>query len=81
MDPRTGRWRRRHVVVTAWPSHEVFGAWIATPECDALTASEAHQAVSYRPIVGYDLAGGYTNLAGWAALADQHPTPNREERQ
>jgi len=29
----------------------------------------------------YDLAGGYTNLAGWAASTYQHPTPNWEERQ
>jgi heme-degrading monooxygenase HmoA len=68
------------VVVTVWPSHEVFDAWIATPERDALTASDVHQAVSYRPIVRYDLAGGYTNLSSWTALADQYPTPNTEDR-
>jgi len=50
------------VLVTVWPSHEVFDAWIATPERDALTASAVHQVVTYRPIVRYDLAGGYTNL-------------------
>lgn len=49
------------VVVTVWPSHEVFDAWIATPERDALTASDVHQAVDYRPITRYDLVGGYTN--------------------
>lgn len=38
------------VVVTVWPSHEVFNAWIATPQRDALTASDVHQAVTYRPI-------------------------------
>jgi len=27
-------------VVTIWPSHEVFDAWIATPHRDALTGSE-----------------------------------------
>ena len=48
------------VVVTVWPSHEVFDAWIATPERDALTASEVHQAVDYRPITRYDVVGGYT---------------------
>ena len=53
------------VVVTVWPSHEVFDAWIATPERDALTMSEVHQSVVYRPITRYDLVGGYTNLAAF----------------
>ena len=44
--------------------HETFDAWIATPEREALTASEVHQAVEYHPITRYDLAGGYLNLAG-----------------
>jgi heme-degrading monooxygenase HmoA len=52
------------VVITIWPSHEVFDAWIATRERDRLTASETHQAVEYRPITRYDVAGGYLNLAG-----------------
>jgi len=51
------------VVVTVWPSHEVFDAWIATPERDELTASDVHQAVDYRPITRYDIGGGYTNPA------------------
>ncbi len=51
------------VVVTVWPSHEVFDAWIATPERDALTASDVHQAVEYRPITRYDAVGGYTAAA------------------
>jgi heme-degrading monooxygenase HmoA len=68
------------VVVTVWPSHEVFDAWIATPERDALTASEVHQAVSYRPIVRYDLAGGYTNLPGLGALPDQYLPSTEEDR-
>jgi heme-degrading monooxygenase HmoA len=50
------------VVITAWPSHEVFDAWIATPERDRLTASEVHQSVDYRPITRYDVAGGYLNI-------------------
>jgi len=58
------------VVVTVWPSHEVFDAWIATPERDQLTASEMHQAVEYRPITRYDVAGGYMNLA---ALTEHDP--------
>jgi heme-degrading monooxygenase HmoA len=51
------------VVVMVWPSHEVFDAWIATPERDALTASDVHQAVDHRPISRYDVAGGYTARA------------------
>lgn len=58
------------VVVTVWPSHAIFDAWIATPHRDALTASEVHQAVDYRPITRYDFVGGYTNLPGLLALAD-----------
>jgi heme-degrading monooxygenase HmoA len=54
------------VVITIWPSHEVFDAWIATPERDRLTASEVHQAVEYRPITRYDVAGGYLHLDGLA---------------
>ena len=52
------------VVITAWPSHEVFDQWIATPERDQLTASDVHQAVDYRPITRYDVVGGYLNLDG-----------------
>jgi hypothetical protein len=50
-------------VVTVWPSHEVFDAWIATPERDALTVSEVHRAVDYSPITRYDTIGGYTAAA------------------
>ena len=49
------------VVVTVWPDHATFDAWIATPERDALTASDVHQAVEYRPIIRYDVVGGYLN--------------------
>ncbi len=52
------------LVITVWPSHEAFNAWIATPYRDALTASEVHQAVTYRPITRYDVPGGYLNLPG-----------------
>ena len=64
------------VVVTIWPSHEVFDAWITTPERDALTASLVHQAVDYRPIVRYEVAGGYLNLVD---LASQDPSPKEFE--
>jgi heme-degrading monooxygenase HmoA len=52
------------VVLTVWPSHEVFDAWIATPERDALTASDVHQSVDYRPITRYEIVGGYLDLDG-----------------
>jgi heme-degrading monooxygenase HmoA len=64
------------VVITIWPSHAVFDAGIATPARDELTASEMHQAVEYRPITRYDVAGGYLNLAG---LADHHPINSIQE--
>ena len=51
------------VVITVWPSHEVFDEWIATPERDALTESEVHRAVDYRPITRYDVVGGYSATA------------------
>jgi heme-degrading monooxygenase HmoA len=62
------------VVLTIWPSHEVFDAWIATPERDRLTASNVHQAVSYQPISRYDIAGGYLSHPGLAAAATQEET-------
>lgn len=54
------------VVVTGWPDHETFDAWIATPERDRLTASATHESVEYRPLTRYDVVGGY--------LADALPT-------
>lgn len=60
------------VVVTIWPSHEVFDAWIATPERDRLTSSEVHQAVRYQPITRYEVAGGYLDVE---ALAQSVPEP------
>jgi hypothetical protein len=66
------------VVITVWPSHEVFDAWIATPHRDALTASEVHQAVSYRPITRYEKTGGYLNLPG-LTVHDLFPQPVPEE--
>ena len=65
------------VVITVWPSHDVFDAWIATPERDALTDSDVHRAVEYRPIIRYDLAGGYVNLPALAAALV--PTDDIEE--
>ena len=64
------------VVVTVWPDHALFDAWIATPERDALTASDVHQAIDYRPITRYDVVGGYLNLPGL-----QQADPSPEETQ
>lgn len=64
------------VVITVWPSHAVFDAWIATPERDALTASDVHQAVDHQPITRYDVIGGYLDLAG---LTLHDPKPPHEE--
>jgi heme-degrading monooxygenase HmoA len=58
------------VVMTAWPSHEVFDAWIATPDRDRLTASGTHRSVDYHPITRYEVAGGYLDLD---ALAKEQP--------
>jgi heme-degrading monooxygenase HmoA len=64
------------VVLTLWPSYEVFDAWIATPDRDRLTASDVHQAVSYQPITRYEVAGGYLNHEGLAAA----PVPAVKEQ-
>src|SRR5215204_2204452 len=50
------------IVITMWPDDATFDAWIATPERDALTASDVHQAVDYRPIIRHTVVGGYLNL-------------------
>jgi heme-degrading monooxygenase HmoA len=62
------------VIITVWPDHDTFDAWIATPERDRLTASDVHQAAEYRPITRYDVAGGYLNIAALADQPDQYPT-------
>ena len=67
------------VVITMWPSQRVFDAWIATPERDALTASDVHQAVDYRPITRYEVAGGYLNLPG-LGNHDASPPPHEEHQ-
>jgi len=50
------------MVITAWPSHEVFDAWIETTERDRLTGSDVHRAVDYRPIRRFEVVGGYLNV-------------------
>ena len=56
------------VVITAWPSHEVFDAWIDTPARDGITESDVHRSVEYQPITRYDVVGGYLNLDGLSAV-------------
>ena len=69
---------RDTVVITIWPDHKTFDAWIATPERDALTASDVHRTVDYRPITRYEIVGGYLNLDALAAGADQFPNQETE---
>ena len=59
------------LVLTAWASHEAFDAWIDTPDRDGLTDSDDHRAVQYRPLTRYDLVGGYLNLDGLTAVANE----------
>jgi hypothetical protein len=59
------------VVITGWPDHDTFDAWIATPDRDRLTASPTHQTVAFGPLTRYDVIGGYG--ADTIALID--PTP------
>lgn len=47
------------IVITAWPDHDTFDAWINTPDRDRLTASDVHTAVEFRPITRLDVIGGY----------------------
>jgi hypothetical protein len=58
------------VVVTSWPSHDVFDAWIETPDRDRLTDSDVHAAVHYRPITRYAVVAGYLNIGGLTAAAE-----------
>jgi hypothetical protein len=58
------------VVITGWPDHDTFDAWIDTPERDRLTASPTHEAVEFRPLTRYDVIGGY----GADALTTTDPT-------
>ena len=77
LEPSSGRGET--VVMTIWPSHDVFDAWINTPERDALTESDVHQAVDYYPITRYDVAGGYLNLDGLHAHDPQSPTSTSDD--
>ena len=58
------------VVITGWPDHDTFDAWIETPDRDRLTASPTHEAVEFRPLTRYDVVGGF----GADALTTIDPT-------
>ena len=47
-----------------------LNAWVATPDRDRLTASSVHQAVDYRSITRYEVAGGYVNVTALAKEAE-----------
>ncbi len=59
------------VVITVWPDHDTFDALIDTPDRDRLTASPTHEAVEFRPLVRYDLVGGYLADAITSATGGQ----------
>ncbi len=59
------------LVLTAWASHEAFDIWIETPDRARLTASDVHASVEHGPITRHHLAGGYVNIDGLAAVAEQ----------
>jgi heme-degrading monooxygenase HmoA len=71
-DPTSGQGET--VVITVWPDHATFDAWIATPDRDALTASAVHRAVDYHPITRYDVVAGYLNRPALATT----PIPGEE---
>ena len=57
-------------MITAWPDHDTFDAWINTRDRDRLTASPTHDAVEFRPLTQYDVIGGYLT----DALASTRPS-------
>ncbi len=57
-----------YIMITAWPDHDTFDAWIDTPDRDRLTASPTHEAVQFHPLTRYDAIGGY--LADMLAAHD-----------
>jgi hypothetical protein len=67
------------VVLTLWPSHQVFDAQSATPERDALTASDVHQSIDYRPTTRDEIAGGYLNRPAVACHDPGLPSPPSQE--
>ena len=73
LQPDEGGTAEELVVITGWPDHDTFDAWIDTPERDRLTASATHEAVEFRPLTRYDVIGGY----GADALTTNDPTGGR----
>ena len=56
------------LIITMWQSHEVFDAWIKSPQHDAVDASPGHALVRFHPIKRYDVAAGY-QLQGGAGVS------------
>jgi hypothetical protein len=71
LQPDAGGGPEELVVITGWPDHDTFDAWIDTPDRDRLTASPTHEAVAFRPLTRYDVIGGY----GTDTIALIDPTP------
>jgi heme-degrading monooxygenase HmoA len=71
LQPEDDREPDELVVITVWPDHDTFDAWIDTPDRDRLTASPTHEAVEFRPLVRYDLVGGYLADAITSATGGQ----------
>ncbi len=71
LQPEEDREPDELVVITVWPDHDTFDAWIDTPDRDRLTASPTHEAVEFRPLVRYDLVGGYLADAITSATGGQ----------
>ncbi len=47
------------LMLTMWKNHEVFDAWIKTPEHAAVSSSPGHALCRWQPIKRYDIAAGY----------------------
>ncbi len=71
LQPEDDREPDELVVITVWPDHDTFDAWIDTPDRDRLTASPTHEAVEFRFLVRYDLVGGYLADAITSATGGQ----------
>ena len=63
------------VVITVWPSHEVFDTWIATPHRDTLTAREVHQSFSTNRSPATTCPADTSTCPGSPSTTQPPPTP------
>lgn len=63
------------IVITGWPDHDTFDAWINTPDRDRLTASTVHAAVEFRRITRLDVIGGYPDTTTTSFTEPTGATP------